>query len=566
MGTRARSQRRGWRVGATIAIATAALGATAPGVAQAGNGNELDSTVSVTKIVLPVTTPNWSIPFTISPDPDGAGGQPATKNATTAQPTVSWNIDSSDGPFTISEVLPTGWATNDTPGCYDDTDGPSRAPHQRPRQGASPTETSFDPGPDSTWVCEFRNLAAPRVTIQKATRGGVGVPFQFEVSNGLEPLDRVVYGSPSITTTVEDTFQPAVPASVEVPVDTVLQVEEMVPPGWQYVDAQCTKYGAGGSAESTYNGIPMVDPPSLAAGQELRCQVSNEKLVTVSVTKTVVGGGPWAFDFELLTPKQSPGQGVILTATNQNPTVTFTNVSPDAIYAVFEYPQENYAEGTMVCTGDSPEPVGPNRAVHRAPRGGGLSFPGPYDIIFVRAGDEVVCNITNTDTRVTDLQIIKTPDVLETTLDATVVWSLEVKNISTVAAANVEVNDTLPSELDLVSVTPPAGWDCSGSGNGTPAVVNCSKPSMAPGETAIISVATQVATLLGEEIVNTAHVGTATTELTLANNSSTARVFAGELPATGSTSPTRPLLIGSVLAGLGGLALVGTRRRRTRSA
>ena len=58
--------------------------------------------VDVTKHVVGPSD-DWEFDFTISPDPDGEGGQDATQTATAAEPTVHWDGLDPSVEYTITE-------------------------------------------------------------------------------------------------------------------------------------------------------------------------------------------------------------------------------------------------------------------------------------------------------------------------------------------------------------------------------------------------------------------------------------------------------------------------------
>jgi uncharacterized repeat protein (TIGR01451 family) len=89
-------------------------------------------------------------------------------------------------------------------------------------------------------------------------------------------------------------------------------------------------------------------------------------------------------------------------------------------------------------------------------------------------------------------------------------------------AVNAAVSDPLPAGTTFVSGAMPAGWTCSAPPPGSGGTLSCSKPSMAPGETATFSVVVNVAcaTANGTSLVNTATIGSSTADPNAANNSS----------------------------------------------
>ena len=188
--------------------------------------------------------------------------------------------------------------------------------------------------------------------------------------------------------------------------------------------------------------------------------------------------------------------------------MTWTDLDPLTTYTITETAQAAYTGGPISCAG-----------------GAGSFTPAP--------GEVITCTVTNTDNRVTDIGVTKTHNVGEVDLGGLIVWTLTVTNIGPAAATDVVIHDALPTGLDLLSVTPAPGWDCTESVPGPPAVVHCEKASMAVGETAVFTVATSANASMLNSVVNSVSVETSTREIVLSNNEATSTVVAAELPETG---------------------------------
>jgi len=347
-------------VGTVMALTSifATTGATVTGRLLARNGEvTLDTntinrpicldaakgSVSVTKTVKPSSLPDWSVDFTISPDPvDGLHG--ATQTSTKSSPIVSWiNLDPNTT-YTITEgVLPSGW-TAGTLDCVE-LEGPPAGPSRRPHGVPTPAPSDSFSGANDV-ECAVENVAPPRVLIQKTTLGGFGGPFTFQVDNGdLQTL--VVYGPPvTITTDTAGVPQPAIPVTVEAAPGLVRVQEIGVATGFQAVSLMCTGYNADG--QSIGSGTEL----TLPQGGEMRCQAVNEKLASVSVTKSVDGPGPWSFQFTISPdPDGVGGQSAMLSATNLVPVVSWTGLDPGTQYTVTEAGVAGFISGSVVCTG-----------------------------------------------------------------------------------------------------------------------------------------------------------------------------------------------------------------------
>ena len=546
-----------------VGLAAAGLAVVPGDAAHAGPGPAPLPSVTVTKAVYPTSLPSWSIDFTISPDPDGVGGQPAIRQATKAFPAVTWTDLTPGVEYTISETLPTGWTVPaaDQPACF--------APPESNGTNINETSVKFTPQLGQTWNCGFDNVAPARLLAEKWTTGGFGGPFTIEAftcsSAPGNPGEEVCNGKTSagtvpLTTTQANQYSPT--GSINLP-NGIIRIEETgMPEGYALWAASCTHYNSSGSPVGATSGFPATFQ-DVEQGDTLDCGVTNFKLAKLTVTKTVVGPAPWSFD---ITVSPDPGSGFNGTGsstkqvTNLTPSVSWYLYPFVGPYTVTEIANANYSSSAMVCTGDTgPPPEGPSRAVHSAPAGNGHS--NPSDTVTPNFGDTINCAITNNDLRASDLVLTKTADVDQAGLDGTVTWTVHVVNSGFNAAANVVVNDTLPLDLQLVGLTAPAGWDCSESAPGSPAHVGCKKASMAVAESADIVVTTKVIDLGTAEITNCAFVGTSTPELSTANNSDCDSIVVEDLPETGS-DPLPMAWVGVGLVGLGGILTVFNRRRR----
>src|SRR5439155_533555 len=139
---------------------------------------------------------------------------------------------------------------------------------------------------------------------------------------------------------------------------------------------------------------------------------------------------------------------------------------------------------------------------------------------------------------VADLSITKSASPDPVRPGGILTYTVSVANAGPSAAANVRMDDLLPSQTTFRSVTSPASWTCTTPMTGT---VTCTTPSLASGATATFTLAVQVsATALdGSTISNTATVSSATFDSNTGNNSATATttVRAADLAITKS-APT----------------------------
>src|SRR2546427_39659 len=146
--------------------------------------------------------------------------------------------------------------------------------------------------------------------------------------------------------------------------------------------------------------------------------------------------------------------------------------------------------------------------------------------------------VTTAVRAVADLSITKSASPDPVRPGGILTYTVSVANAGPSAAANVRMDDLLPSQTTFRSVTSPASWTCTTPMTGT---VTCTTPSLASGATATFTLAVQVsATALdGSTISNTATVSSATFDSNTGNNSATATttVRAADLAITKS-APT----------------------------
>jgi uncharacterized repeat protein (TIGR01451 family) len=93
-----------------------------------------------------------------------------------------------------------------------------------------------------------------------------------------------------------------------------------------------------------------------------------------------------------------------------------------------------------------------------------------------------------------DLAISKSRSPNTTSIDAgdNVTYTIQVINNGPAAATSVSFSDSVPSGLEVVSQTNPAGWTCNTLPVGNNGTITCTKASMANAETATLTVVAKV--------------------------------------------------------------------------
>ncbi len=554
-------------------------------VAECTQTNLAPGSVQVTKSVDGTST-DWAFEFTISPVP---AGETATKTATAGSATVGWDglIPGTD--YTITEADVDGYISGDV----DCGDGPtfSAAPGitstctvTNTELGAVDVTKSVD-GTSTDWAFEFTispvpagETATKTATAGSATVGWDGLIPGTDYTITEADVDGYISGdvdcgdgptfsaAPGITSTctVTNTELGAVDVTKSVDGTSTDWAFEFtispVPAG-----ETATKTATAGSATVGWDGlIPGTDYTiteadvdgyisgdvdcgdgptfSAAPGITSTCTVTNTELAEVAVTKTVVPVETgWSYDFTI-SPVPA-GETATKSATAAAPAVSWDGLIPGTEYTVTELEGSDLVTGTLTCT-DGTNAPGTSRFT-----------PG--------AGDAVTCTITNT--RIADIQVVKTAGATSVLPGGPLPWTIQVTNNGPSTALDVVLTDTLPAQLTLVSVAASAGWDCSASVTGNPGTVSCSKPDMLPGETWAFTVNTTVTGVTGGETITNVAVVTTTTDETTTDNNTDSASSAVEvvriLPPTGGYVQTR-LMIGGLLIAAGLAMLLLEQRRR----
>ncbi|HEX8287248.1 MAG TPA: choice-of-anchor Q domain-containing protein, partial [Pyrinomonadaceae bacterium] len=140
-----------------------------------------------------------------------------------------------------------------------------------------------------------------------------------------------------------------------------------------------------------------------------------------------------------------------------------------------------------------------------------------------------------TNTNVTDYTLYIAPggaDLLVTKIDSpdpviagsNLTYTIQVANSGPEAAASVALSDTLPAGTSFVSLSAPAGWNCTMPGVGSSGTVTCTAATVANGASEQFTLVVKVdsATAAGTVLSNTATVSSATADPNTGNESATA--------------------------------------------
>ncbi len=490
----------GYTPGAVTCLAGSATFTPQPGqsVACGVTNTAVPASVSVTKTVTG-TGLDWSFDFTITgPLP---AGETATKTATKASPTVTWNGLTPGAQYTVTETPVAGYESG-VIGCG---------------EGGS----TFTPGLAEAVSCTVTNTAVPASVSVTKTVAGTAADWSFDFT-----ISPVPAGEPATKTATK--ASPTVTWNGLVPGATYTVTEASVA-GFVSGTIAC----GGGGATFT---------PGLA--DVVACSVTNTELARVSVTKTVAPAGEtgWSYDFTI-NPVPA-GEAATKTATAAAPTVNWTGLVPGTAYTVTEASDTDLVVGTMVCTGGT-DAIGSSTFTPTA-------------------GQDVTCQITNSriaDVSVTKTAspssvlpgatvtwtIVVANNGPSTALDVKLVDALpaSLTLVSFTAPASWNCSATVTGRPGTLSCTKPdmlpgETWTFSVASTVDPAAVG------------------------GISIPNTAVVTTTTQEVTTTNNQDSAAINVEQvvvLPPTGGQARTMVELAAGLM--LAGAALLAMRRRTT---
>ena len=129
-----------------------------------------------------------------------------------------------------------------------------------------------------------------------------------------------------------------------------------------------------------------------------------------------------------------------------------------------------------------------------------------------------------------DLSVAKSdaPDPVAT--GGNITYTIDVTNPGPSNAASVTLSDTIPASTTFVSLTPSAGWSCSGT-----STITCSIASMAPGTASFQLMVQTGLSAAGTTVSNTATVSSVS-DTNPANNSATASTTVSLVPTTTTVS------------------------------
>ena len=186
-------------------------------------------------------------------------------------------------------------------------------------------------------TCGFTNTKLPTVQISKTSLGGVG-GFTFTGTNG--------WTSQMITTVTSGT---AVTGAVQTltAASTATTLTEAIPAGYAMTAASCSGLGAGTATPNLAAGTIALDAAATAAGNVVTCAVTNSKLPSLTLVKTITndnGGAATLATFPLTATGPTTITGVSGTAAVTSQLVAI------GTYALSETTSTTYTAGPWSCT------------------------------------------------------------------------------------------------------------------------------------------------------------------------------------------------------------------------
>jgi uncharacterized repeat protein (TIGR01451 family) len=187
------------------------------------------------------------------------------------------------------------------------------------------------------FTCSFTNTKLPTIQVSKTSLGGVG-GFTFTGTNG--------WASQTITTVTAGT---AVSGAVQTltAASTATTLTETIPAGYAMTAATCSGIGSGAATPNLAAGTITLTAPATAAGNVITCAVTNTKLPTLTLVKTITndnGGTATLATFPL-----TAAGPVTITGTSGTASVT-SQLVPVGTYALSETTSPAYAASAWSCT------------------------------------------------------------------------------------------------------------------------------------------------------------------------------------------------------------------------
>lgn len=305
---------------------------------------------------------------------------------------------------------------------------------------AGPTSSSSADGLEFAWSIKGSTLAIAKQTM------GVPGAFGFTGTNG-------VVGTLTLDTTATNPSQgPATP--YEIPNHAAaITITEGAVSGYVLQSASCVDQSGATVASTLAGQVLTIQQAAYRANQDIVCRFVNASRPRLIVRKLVTndnGGTATVTSFGLATSAGALSFGA---PSGTAPTLTYTSntLTVDAgTYSLTENDVANYVEGSWSCNGTGVTM-------------GGTAFNAGS--VTLANGAVATCAITNNDSNVADLAVVKTRTPTgAVTVGQTVNYTLTVTNNGPATATGAVITDAPQSGLSC-----PAGNTVNCSGPGCPA-------------------------------------------------------------------------------------------------
>ena len=413
----------------------AATGALAFTAAATSSGNQLKCTITNTKLpTIQLTKISNGAVGTFNFSGDNGFGSDAVITATSGtgvNGVVKTLTAAAAATTTITEAIPAGYVVTAI-----SCSGLGSGGTATPTLGTGKIVLDIAAtAAGSNITCTFTNTKTPTVKLQKLTRGKSGGPFSF-TQTGLA-------STPAPITTVTLAAEPAAPTPINATIGTGVTLNETVDPNFVTAGVTCSD----ANSAITLNSVPItsatatvsIPPGNIKAGADYTCLFTNDRIATVKVQKTTLGGfgGPFAFT----TTNLATTPANITTAAASTPTPaapTANNVSTLGSAVTINEPAiGGFFLSSATCT-DANSAVTNNTGLFTTLTGTTLTIP----LGNVKAGADFTCVFSNT-MGAPNLKVAKSASPLGPfSVGQTVTYTYKVTNTGNVPVANVTVSDT----------------------------------------------------------------------------------------------------------------------------
>ena len=275
--------------------------------------------------------------------------------------------DIAPGLYTITELVPDGWALTDSY-CLDRTEDFGRS--------IDPTVV-VDLQPGQIMQCYFINTKLGSITVEKSSIGGAGT-FNFDSDVDGSDVDGLLDFAVTTSNTTRRgtrTYTDLVPGNYT--------LRELLPSGWSLTDLTCSGDTDDDSEISLGNRTAVVH---LDAGEEITCTFENTKHGRITLVKQLTDADGLDRDFAFSSSTLG-NNSFTLTTNDGSANRIFADLLPDT-YDISELVPSGWQLTNISCTGATNSEI----AI-----GDDIDFDAGDDevVIGLAAGESLTCTFTN---------------------------------------------------------------------------------------------------------------------------------------------------------------------------